>query len=212
RSGRWRPSPATPPPSAPAAGRGHCRSRRRTTRSAASRSPSTACWPGSTRQRAFVADAAHELRSPLASIRTAVEVSRLPGAQAGDGADGGDDWRATADDVLEDTARMSRLVDDLLLLARLDDAREARQSTGAETATGDLAAVADRVVERLERQHGRSVRVTREGCGSVRVGAGEDALERVVVNLVENAVRYARSRVEVAVQRSGDDALLTVAD
>ena len=164
------------------------------------------------RQRAFVADAAHELRSPLASIRTAVEVSRLPGAQAGDGTDGGDDWRATADDVLEDTARMSRLVDDLLLLARLDDAREARQSTVAETATGDLAAVADRVVERLERQHGGSVRVTREGCGTIAVRASDDVLERVVVNLVENAVRYARSRVELTVQGSGGDVLLTVTD
>jgi signal transduction histidine kinase len=162
------------------------------------------------RQRAFVADAAHELRSPLASIRTAVEVSRLPGAQAGDGVDDDSDgWRATADGVLEDAARMGRLVDDLLLLARLDDARE---TAGAGTRTGDLAAVAERVVERLERQHGPAIRVTGEGGGTIPVRAGEDVLERVVVNLVENAARYARSRVEVTVQRSGSDVLLTVTD
>jgi signal transduction histidine kinase len=111
--------------------------------------------------------------------------------------------------VLEDAARMSRLVDDLLLLARLDDARE---TPGADTGTGDLAAVADRVVERLERQHGRSVRVTRKGGGPVHVRAPEAVLERVVVNLVENAVRYARSRVEVTVSCSGGGVLLTVTD
>jgi signal transduction histidine kinase len=167
-----------------------------------------------TRQRAFVADAAHELRSPLASIRTAVEVSRLPGAGsedvAGNGAHG---WRATADGVLEDAARMGRLVDDLLLLARLDDARVIPAADdGTDAGSGDLAAVADRVVDRLERRHDSSVRVTREGGGPAHVPAGEDVLERVVVNLVENAVRYARSRVEVSVGRSGDDVLLTVTD
>jgi signal transduction histidine kinase len=168
------------------------------------------------RQRAFVADAAHELRSPLASIRTAVEVSRLTAAGTAGGAnerrqngDGENEWRETADDVLEDTARMSRLVDDLLLLARLDDARE---TPAAGTRTGDLAAAADRVVERLERQHGRAGWVTREGSGPIPVRAGEDVLERVVVNLVENAVRFARTRVEVTVQRSGGDVLLTVTD
>jgi signal transduction histidine kinase len=171
------------------------------------------------RQRAFVADAAHELRSPLASIRTAVEVSRLTGPHAADdrrngrtGRDGDDyetGWRETADGVLEDTARMSRLVEDLLLLARLDDARE---TPGNGTGTGDLAAVADRVVERLERQHGQSGPVLRESTGTIAVRAGEDVLERILVNLVENAVRYARSRVEVTVQRSGGDAVLTVTD
>jgi signal transduction histidine kinase len=44
------------------------------------------------------------------------------------------------------------------------------------------------------------------------VRAAEDVLERVVLNLVENAVRYARSRVEVVVERSGEDVVLTVAD
>jgi signal transduction histidine kinase len=168
------------------------------------------------RQRAFVADAAHELRSPLASIRTAVEVSRLTPAGRAAGGDGchqngaGENgWRETADDVLEDTARMSRLVDDLLLLARLDGARETPE---AGTRTGDLAAAADRVVERLERQHRRAGRVTREGSGSIPVRAGEDVLERVVVNLVENAARFARTRVEVTVRRSGGDVLLTVTD
>ncbi len=157
------------------------------------------------RQRAFVADAAHELRSPLASIRTAVEVSRLDSTGPSDAGD----WRATADGVLEDVARMGRLVDDLLLLARLD---EDRASPGAQQASGDLGLVADRVVERLGRQHGAGVRVDREGVPTVPVRAGDDVLERLVVNLVENAVRYARSRVAVTVEATGPDAVLTVTD
>ena len=64
---------------------------------------------GRARQRAFVADAAHELRSPIASLRTQLEVAdRL-------------DEPAPAADLLTDVTRLSRLVDDLLLLARADE-------------------------------------------------------------------------------------------
>ncbi len=83
------------------------------------------------RQRAFVADAAHELRSPLASIRTALEVARLDDRATAR------DWHATADGVLEDADRMGRLVDDLLVLARLDEpAPRARPAARGDAAAG----------------------------------------------------------------------------
>ncbi len=156
------------------------------------------------RQRAFAADAAHELRSPLASIRTAVEVSKL--APAGAGADG---WAETVDGVLADTDRMTGLVDDLLLLARLDDGRA---GPGAEPREGDAAAVADSVVERLGRRRTDGVRVGRTGAAHAEVRMAPDALERVLVNLVENAVRYARAEVWVGVEAAGTEVLLTVSD
>ncbi|MGH3682728.1 MAG: histidine kinase dimerization/phospho-acceptor domain-containing protein, partial [Natronosporangium sp.] len=67
------------------------------------------------RQRAFVADAAHELRSPLANLRTELEVAQRLGDRT--------DWPAVARDLLADTRRLGRLVDDLLLLARADATR-----------------------------------------------------------------------------------------
>ena len=65
------------------------------------------------RQREFVADAAHELRSPLANMRTQLEVAQRLGPAA--------DWPAVGEDLLTDTDRLTRLVDDLLLLARTDE-------------------------------------------------------------------------------------------
>ena len=65
------------------------------------------------RQRSLVSDTAHELRSPIASIRTQLEVALDHPA--------GQDWPSTARDVLADTLRLSRLTEDLLLLARLDE-------------------------------------------------------------------------------------------
>jgi signal transduction histidine kinase len=161
----------------------------------------------SRRQRAFVADAAHELRSPLASIRTGVEVARLHPDDA--------DWRDVADGVLDDAARMGRLVDDLLLLARLDEG--AATAGGTMSAAGgqrpaDAAVIADEVVDRIGRQLADGVRPVRVGATTAPVRASPDALDRVVVNLVENAVRYARHRVEVAVRPDGDCVLLTVTD
>ncbi len=65
------------------------------------------------RQRTFVGDAAHELRSPLASLRVQLEVAQRMGPES--------DWPVFIDDVLEDVARLDRLVEDLLALARMDE-------------------------------------------------------------------------------------------
>jgi signal transduction histidine kinase len=162
----------------------------------------------SRRQRAFVADAAHELRSPLASIRTGVEVARLHPDDA--------DWCQVADGVLDDADRMSRLVDDLLLLARLDEGRVAASSSPGASSPGaqpaDAAVVADDVVERLGRQVPGGVGLTRTGVGAARTTATRDAVDRITVNLVENGVRYARSRVEVCVDDRDGQVLLIVSD
>lgn len=148
---------------------------------------------GQGRQRAFVADAAHELRSPLASIRTQLEVATLHPASA--------DWDATAADVLEDVARLTRLVEDLLLLARLDDGPRAGHPSS-------LAAAASSVVDRTD---GR-VPVRYEGSDPAVVLLDADALARVVTNLVANAVRHARTGVSVSVTSAGGSGRLTVTD
>ncbi len=87
------------------------------------------------RQRTFVADAAHELRSPLAGMQAQLEVAlRHPDPAS---------WQRVAAGVLEDTLRLGRMVEDLLVLARLDDGRLPRPASVV-----DLGEVARRVVGR----------------------------------------------------------------
>lgn len=148
---------------------------------------------GRARQREFVADAAHELRSPLANMRAQLEVARHLGPAA--------DWPAVGEDLLADTERLARLVDDLLLLARAD---AAPAPTRLEPV--DLTAVARDVAGRF----GGTVRVVADG--PVWTIGDEDELRRVVGNLVDNAVRYAETGVEVGVARDGAQAVLTVTD
>ena len=152
---------------------------------------------GGARQRAFVADAAHELRSPLTSMRTQLEVARAHPRDA--------DWDETSDGVLADLERLSRLVDDLLLLARLDDDRRPARSSGPVDLHALAAATAARQAGRVD------VRLV----GSqdpVLTHADEDAVVRVVENLLSNAERYARSCVTVGVRPGGRWAILTVSD
>ena len=148
---------------------------------------------GRARQREFVADAAHELRSPLANMRTQLEVARHLGPAA--------DWPAVGEDLLADTKRLARLVDDLLLLARADAA-----PTPTRTDPVDLTAVAADVAGRF----GEPVRVVVDG--PVWTVGDEDELRRVVSNLVDNAVRHAATGVEIGVGRDGRTAVLTVTD
>jgi signal transduction histidine kinase len=134
------------------------------------------------RQRAFVADAAHELRSPLTNMRTELEVAqRLPDST---------DWPALSTDLLTDVDRLSRLVDDLLLLARADDAAT-RPARGIEEV--ELGQLVDEVA-------GRYPSVDYERPAEPVIVAGErDALGRVLANLLDNAVRHAASTVRVTV-------------
>jgi signal transduction histidine kinase len=146
---------------------------------------------GRARQREFVADAAHELRSPLANMRTQLEVARHLGPAA--------DWPAVGEDLLADTARLSRLVDDLLLLARSDGA-----APPARMAPVDLTALAHDVAVASDVQV-----VTADPVWTM---GAPDELRRILANLVDNAVRHTRSGVQLATAREGDRAVVTVTD
>jgi signal transduction histidine kinase len=138
------------------------------------------------RQRRFVADASHELRSPIASLRTQLEVAAAhPELLDLEGA-------------VEDTVRLQRLAADLLLLARLD-AGERPQGTRFDL--GELA---------VRESRGRDG-VTVEAA-TVEVTGSQGQLERVLGNLLDNAGRHARSAVSVTVRQDGAWAVVEVAD
>ena len=147
------------------------------------------------RQRAFVADAAHELRSPLTNMRTELEVSqRLPDT----------DWQALSHDLLTDVDRLSRLVDDLLLLARADDG--GGRAIAAPFRSVDLGSLVGDVADRYP-----SVTYVRPSA-PMEVTGEPDALGRVVANLLDNAVRHAKSQVRVTVTAHGTYRLISVTD
>ncbi|MEU8954588.1 HAMP domain-containing sensor histidine kinase [Streptomyces sp. NPDC048518] len=142
------------------------------------------------RQRRFVADASHELRSPIASLRTQLEV----GAAHPELLD--------VDGAVEDTVRLQGLAADLLLLARLD----AGEKPGG--APVDLAAF---VREELSQRTRDRVEVHAD-LKSCEVVGSRAQLARVLGNLVNNAQRHARSRVTVTTRNDGAWAVLEVAD
>ncbi|MCW2764183.1 MAG: Signal transduction histidine kinase [Nocardioides sp.] len=149
------------------------------------------------RQRDFVADASHELQSPLAAFRAQLEVARAHP----DGAD----WTSLTADLLEDADRMEDLVHDLLLLA-----------TGETPLTGqadptDLAAIARDEVARLDgRRPGIIVSTVVESTAPVL--GDRLQLGRVVGNLLDNASRHAATRVDVRVGDDGGFAWVSVGD
>jgi signal transduction histidine kinase len=151
----------------------------------------------SQRQRQFVSDASHELRSPLASIRANLEVALRHSDRA--------DWPAVAQRALAEDQRMEDTVTELLELARLDEAEE----------KVDLAAlpevdVDEIVLDQALQETKIPVDVTRVAAG--RVHGRREQLARVVRNLLDNACRHARSRVAVSLQSHDTTVELTVDD
>ncbi|GAA3804257.1 HAMP domain-containing sensor histidine kinase [Sphaerisporangium flaviroseum] len=145
-------------------------------------------------QRALISDAAHELRSPLASIRLQLEVAL--------GHPDGQEWPETAEGVLEDTLRLSRLAEGMLTLARLDERRSPARRQPVDL--GELiGATAERYGDVLVK-----VTVARP---AVVDGDAMD-LGRVLVNLLDNAVRHAGSQVGVELSTEGAEAVITVTD
>ncbi len=147
------------------------------------------------RQRTFVADAAHELQSPLASYRAQLEV-----AQRGDDPSA---WREVASALLSETDRMERLVRDLLFLARQD----------APATEGNLVDLDDVVLEEVARTRPTTaVELDVHGVSAAPVRGSRDDLARLVGNLLANAVRHASARVEVACRQDDASTVLVVAD
>ena len=145
------------------------------------------------RQRRFIADASHELRSPVAASRAQLEVALAHPDRA--------DWSATADAVLAEQTHLGRLIDDLLALSRL-----AEQGVGA-TATVRLDEI---VAAEIERPRRATVRGDLDG--AVTVVGNRSLLRRAVGNLVENADRHANGAVTVTLTTNGERALVHVDD
>jgi len=138
-------------------------------------------------ERAFTADAAHELRTPLAALKTQAQVALR--------ARSGDERERALVQVVRGTDRMTRLVHQLLTLARLEpDAAVAH-------APVDLAAVCDELVAELaEDAAARDVRLRRGGAPSAPVLGNRQLLAVLLGNLVENALRHGGSGGEVRVE------------
>jgi len=157
------------------------------------------------RMRQFIADASHELRTPLTSIRGYLDVL-LRGAK---------DDPATADEVLRATRReaerMTRLVNDLLTLARLDAGRP------LELQPLDLIALAGEAVDQARILAGeREVTLRTDGAGRLIAPADGDRIKQVLLILLDNALKYGRpgpdGRVQVSVWRTPQFAQVSVSD
>lgn len=142
-------------------------------------------------QRQFVAEAAHELRSPVAAIRLQLET-------------GGADDAAAHAVAVEQSVRLSRLVDDLLSLARLDARPELRRDEV------DLDDVVRSEVAVTQPRPGLTIDT--HGLRTVRLLGDEALLARLVRNLLDNAARYARALIVVTVHQEGPTVVLVVAD
>lgn len=152
-------------------------------------------------QRRFLAETSHDLRTPLATIRTNVDVT-LADPHADPAA-----WRETGEVVSRAAARMSDMLDDLLAAARL-------QVAVAQTTRVDLAEVVGVVTEELSgRAAELSVRLVMRP-DPARVDGDRRSLERALANLAENALAAAPSgsAVELFSGRVGDWGYLAVGD
>jgi two-component system, OmpR family, sensor kinase len=153
-------------------------------------------------QRQFIGDASHELRTPLTALAGSLDVLLL--APEGDP----QLMHRMLTGMRRELQRLTRLVNDLLTLNRLD----AHQ--GFRLQTLDLAALAGEVVEQIKPIAGAR-RIHVETAGDTRVQGDADRLKQVMVNLLDNAIRFTdaeRGVIRVSVHQAEKDVRLTVSD
>jgi len=154
-------------------------------------------------QRRFTADASHELRSPLTAMRGELELALRRERQP-------EEYRRVLESTLEEVVRLSRISEDLLVLARSDSGalRPRREEVS-------VAEVAGRVVDRLRGQaREKGVALVMSDAGETRAPVDPGLVGQAVWNLVDNALKYAPDggRVDVRVGREGAEIVIDVED
>jgi len=147
-------------------------------------------------QRRFVADASHELRSPLATLRAGLDLAggERPSAE----------WTELHATLSGECDRMTRLVEDLLLLAKADE-----EQVIWHFADVDLDDLVGDEARRLRTATDLTVDVR---LSAVRVVGDRLKLAQALRNVTDNAARHARSKIAIALRREGPDAVIDVAD
>jgi signal transduction histidine kinase len=147
----------------------------------------------SVKERQFISDASHELRSPVASIRTQLETALAYPDDV--------DWPSVARTGLSEADRLDRLVGNLLAMARFEEGRYGPR--------GDVD-LDEIVLEQAPRM--ADTHLDLSGVSAGRVWGNQGELTSVVRNLLDNAARHARDTVAVTVQDAGAWVCLTVSD
>ena len=155
-----------------------------------------------TAERRFAADAAHELRTPLAVLRTGLEVTLARGrAEA--------EYVGALQSAWREVVALCRMADDLLALSRLD------HEAAAERAPLDLRALVAEVIEAVEPLvQAKSLTLESDLDGPVPIAGNASHLRRLVINLLDNALKFtpAHGRVAVALAAHDGQARLSVTD
>ncbi len=152
----------------------------------------------------FTADASHELRTPVAVIRTTAEIAaRRPRTEA--------QYRGALAEIVTESERMTRLIEDLLFLARCDS-----ETVDMPMASIVLAPMVERICGEMKPlAESKAIRLTcRSKENSARVAGNERAIRRLVLVLLDNAIKYSApgGEVLVSVQESGDQLHLEIRD
>ena len=136
------------------------------------------------RERSFVADASHELRTPLATLRTELELALRRPRSA-------EELRRAITSAAEETERLTRLADDLLLIARADQGQLALRTSAV-----DVPELFTRALRGLSIPAGRHLSADCDGVRSVH--ADSHRVEQALRNLVDNAMRHGGGAVSLA--------------
>lgn len=151
----------------------------------------------------FSADASHELRTPLTILQ--LELESIAQNHRGD-AEIGDQIGS----ALEETHRMSRIVESLLAISRLDAGEVKMEKTRIDL--GELVASTAQEMALLADE--KSIRLVSDGSAGIHVEGDRTRLQQVIVNLIDNAIKYTQEggKIEVSVGKEGNTAVLEVSD
>ncbi|WP_165974424.1 sensor histidine kinase [Nonomuraea deserti] len=146
-------------------------------------------------QRRFVADASHELRSPISALRVQLEVANAIPDET--------DWPATGAVALTAVDRLTGIIDELLMLARLD------AGTVAPRRVVDMCRLC---AEQVRRRADTRVVIVPDLCASAPVYGSPVQLDRLLTNLLDNATRHAETRIDLEVAVIEGRVVTTVTD